>query len=235
MGNKVQSKNIIGYMKVGLTYYPVFCGKTLSFTIEQDTIETTSVNTGVMREYMAGMGDATFDCTGVTILDNTENRIAITYIQQQSVRLVTQDWKIVLTDDDGTTKTYIFSGLIKTSAFSKTLPGYSESSLSVKISGNITIDDTPPPDDEFATVYSDWWTMGTGLSYIGSNSDVHAYNLAGVTILEVDREGVQYNKITTGTPVNSQFKHNNTTGTITFSSLFPAEAGETVFVLFSRS
>lgn len=220
-------------MEIDSEYYPIFCGKTLSFTIEQDELETTSVNSGVMREFIAGMGSATFEVGGVTILDNTESRIAITYLQQKSIAQATHSWKIALTDDDGSSIYYLFDGIIRTTSFDKTIPGYSQSSLSVRVTGEIDITyvDPPPPGGLPEIVRSDWWTMAAGDTYIQGASDVHAYTLEAVTVLEVDRSGVQYDIITSGTPTGRQCKHNNTTGVINFDAALPS-SGETVFVLF---
>lgn len=233
MANRVQGKNIIGSMNIDDTYYPIFCGKTLSFNLDQDELETTSVNSGVSREYIAGMANAVMNITGVTILDNTESRISIAFLQQQSIRQAVQEWQIQLTDDDGSIIYYLFEGIIRNTSFTKALPGYSQSDLTVRITGdiNITTIAPPPPPGSPEIIYSDWWTMDAGNTYIDGLSDVHGYGLQGVTILEVDREGANYDIITSGTPGNRQATHNNTTGVISFDPTNPS-MGETVFVLF---
>lgn len=233
MGNHVQGKNIKVYLKVSGEYYQIFCGKTMSFNLEQEELETTSVNSGAYREFVAGMASAMLEVGGVTINDNTTSRVAITYLQQKSVQQAVQDWKITLTDDSAGLKVYLFQGIIRSTSFDKSIPGYSQSSLSVRVTGEITITETdpPPPGGLPEVVRSDWWTMAAGNTYIDGNSDVHAYGLTAVTVLEVDRSGVQYDIITSGTPTGRQCKHNNTTGVITFDSSLPSN-GETVFVLF---
>lgn len=233
MGNKVLGKNIIGSMKVAGEYYPIFCGKTLSFTLEQDELEISTVSSGVMRQYMAGMGNATFEVGGVTILDNTQSRIAISYLQQKSIAQATHEWKIALTDESGNSIYYLFSGIIRTTSFDKSIPGYSQSSLSVRVTGEIDITyvDPPPPGGLPEIVRSDWWDMAAGATYIDGISTVHNYTLTAVTILQVDRSGIQYDLITSGAPTGRQCKHNNTTGVISFDPNLPSN-GETVFVLF---
>lgn len=233
MGNKVQGKNIIGSMDVLGVYYPVFCGKALTYNLDQDELETTSVNSGVSREYIAGMANAILNITGVTVLDNTESRIAITYLQQQSVRQLLQNWQIQLTADNGNIIYYRFAGIIRNTSFEKTIPGYSQSSVTIRMSGDpdITIVPPPPPPGSPEIIYSDWWTMVAGNTFIDGTSDVHGYGLQGVTVLEVDREGTNFDIITSGTPANRQAKHNNTTGVISFDPTNPS-LGETVFVLF---
>jgi hypothetical protein len=150
-----------------------------------------------------------------------------------SVRQQVQSWKITLTDNDGDFKVLTFDGFIRTSSFDKIIPGFSQSTLSVRVSGSITIDDVepPPPAGSPEILYSDWWTFPAGQNYIDGASDQHGYTLEACTVLEVDREGINHDIITSGTPVNRQCKHNNTTGVITFDAALPSN-GETVFVLF---
>jgi len=52
--NTIKGKNIVCSMDVGGTFYPIFCSKTAEFTVNQDEIETTSVNSGSSREYVQG-------------------------------------------------------------------------------------------------------------------------------------------------------------------------------------
>jgi hypothetical protein len=231
--NTIQGKNINVFMKVDSVYYPIFCGKSMTFSIAQDVLETTNVNSGSFRDYEAGMSTSNLEISGVSILNNLEGRLSISYLMQQSVRRVKQDWKISVLDDNGTTLLYTFKGLIITSSFDKTIPGFSQSSVSIQVCGNVDIGTVLPPGATVETVYSDWWNFAEGNTSISGTSSVNGYNLIGVTVLEVDREGIEHDIITSGTPVNRQAKHNNGAGSITFSSALPSN-GETVFVLFKR-
>jgi hypothetical protein len=231
--NTVQGKNIKGFMKVDALYYNIFCGQTLSFGLEQDELETSTVGNGSMRTYDAGFGNAMMEVGGVTILDNSESRIAITYLQQQSIRQQIQDWSIELTDDNNNIVTYLFRGIIRSSNFDKSIPGFSKSAVSIRVSGNITMTTVAPPIGSNEITYSDWWNMAAGETKISGTSTQLSYNLIGCTVLEVDREGTQYDIVTSGTPGNRQAKHNNTTGDVDFDTANPS-VGETVFVLFRR-
>lgn len=235
MANRVQSKNIEVSMNIDDIYYPIFCGKSMSFTLDQDEIETTSVNSGVSREYIAGISNALLTVGGVTISNNTGSRIAITYLQQQSVRQLTQNWQIKITDDDGGILYYRFAGIIRNTSFDKNIPGFSQSSVTIRVSGDIDITpvDPPPPPGSPEIIYSDWWTMPVGQTYIDGSSDVHGYTLEAKVVLEVDREGTNFDIITSGSPGNRQAKHNNTTGVVSFDTSNPS-VGETVFVLFKE-
>lgn len=233
MGNKVQGKNIGGYLKVSGVYFPVFCGQTLTFQTTQDIIETSTVTSGSWRDYEAGMSTSVMNITGVTILDNTENRISDGYLFQQSIRQQKQDWKITKTDDDGDILVYTFQGIIQEIGFDKNIGSYSKSNLTVQVCGPVTVDTVEPPDTGDEVIYSDWWNFTAGATSISGTSVTHSYNLIDVTVLEVDREGMEHNLIDTGSPIGRQCKHDDTAGSITFDAAIPSN-GETVFVLFKR-
>lgn len=237
MANRVQSKNIFGYMKVDGVYINIFCGKSLNFTLNQDELETTSVGSGTLREYKAGLGDATFDVSGVTILDNTESRIAITYLQQQSVRQQLQDWKIKLVDDDGSEISYTFSGIIRTTSFDKSIPGYSSSNLSVRVSGDITIDPVaPPPTTE--TVLADYWDTVNGQNYIDGdstgNTDGTVYQLdAADEILHVEVEDMIMYAVT-GTPTAGEPEYRFVTSPVKIETGVTFDGSQRVYVMWKR-
>jgi len=228
--NTVQGKNIKAQMKVDGLYYDIFCGQTCSFSLEQDELETSTKGSGTLRTYVAGTGSALFEVGGVTVSDNNENRIAITYLQQQSVRAQIQSWAVTFDDDNGDTVTYLFDGIIRSSSFDKSgVTGFSKSSVSIRVSGDFVMTTVAPPPGVSEILYSDWWVMTAGATSITGTSSVHGYTLTGKTILEVDREGIQHDLITSGTPGNRQARHS--TSSILFDPTNPS-LGETVFVLF---
>lgn len=208
MGNHVQGKNIGGYLKVGSEYYPLFCGKTLNFGIQQEELETTNIASGSYKDFEAGMSSAMMEVGGVTILDNSDGRIAASYLMQQGVRRVKQDWKITKTDNDGGILIYTFKGIILSTGFDKSIPGYSQSFVSVRVCGAIESDIIPPPLTDF-DVFSDYWQTVNGQNYIDgdsageSNASPVAYTPFELDdddmILEVDMEGTQYD-VVSGTP-----------------------------------
>ncbi len=227
----VAGKDIMCYMKVGVDYYPIFCGKSATLQVTQDEIETTNVNSGSSREYEVGMASSVFQVTGVTILDNSDNKVSVAYLMQQSVRRQKKSWKVVMTDVDGNDLVMTFDGFITETGFDKNIGAFSQSNVTVRISGGITYDNVLPPVVE--EVYSDWWTMEEGSTSITGESDVNGYELINCTVLEVNREGVNYDLVT-GSPSGRQAKHNSTTGEISFDTNIPSN-GETVFVLFKEA
>ena len=227
MANRVQSKNVIVELLIGAAYYPIFCGKTMEYTQSQELIEVTSINSGYSREYESGMTTADLNISGVTILDNTGNRIAVTYLMRESVRRVPQTMRIRLIDDDAGTIQIAFSALVVTNTLSRSYGTYSQSTTQLKVTGDAVISSViaPPgltcPEDP---LYID---------VVAGASSVHSALLetAGITILEVCRSGMQFNQ-TSGTPGNAQFRYGGTDGYIYFDTTNPFNAGEVIYILY---
>lgn len=227
MSNRVQSKNVIIEMLIGADYFPIFCGKTMEFIRNRETIEVTSVNSTTGREYESGQSTGTLNIGGVTILDNTGNRVAITYLMQDSVMSAAQVMRIRLTDDDGGSLQIAFSALITSANLSRSFGSYSQSGVSLVVTGGVVISPVVDPPSVIcpeAPLYID---------VVAGASDVHSSLLetAGITILGVARSGMQFNQ-TTGTPGNAQFRYGGTDGKIYFDTTNPFNAGEVIYVLY---
>ena len=227
--NTVKAKNVIVEVDISGTYYPFFCGKNMTFSQNQELIEITSVNSAVAREYEAGMTTANLSIDGVTILDNTGNKVAILYLMQESIRRTPQTMRIRLTDDDGGTKQIAFTALITNNTLSRSYGQYSQSSTSLTITGEPVISaiiDPPGVACPADPLYID---------VVAGASSVHSALLeaAGVEILTVARTGTVHNA-TTGTPGNLQYLFTGGTGngTIAFDATVPFEASEVIYILY---
>lgn len=220
--NTIKGKNIVCSLLSGSTYYPIFCGKSAEFNVNQDEIEVTSVNSGSSREYVPGMMNATLSMTGVTTLDNTNGRISVLYLMQQSIRRATHDVIITLTDDTGADVVISFNAIITATGFTRDVASYSQCSVNFRITGDVGFDTiiTPPVAEN---VYS------FTLDCVEGEISVSDVLLAGVEILQVARTGITHNE-TTGTPVGRQFKYTSGTGTITFDASIPFNSGEDVYI-----
>lgn len=223
MANYVRGKNVIVEMFAVDNYYPVFCAKSADFTLNQDMIETTSTNSGAAREFVAGMSDATLNVNGVTTSDNTGGRLSINYLLQQSVRRQAQRIRILMTDDNGDLFTLAFYALIQTTGFSRDVPSYSQSTISFKITGNLSTTTIPGPSVSTEEVLY--------LDCVAGQSSVTDSALIGATVLEVQRSGLGHD-VTTGTPTGRQFLFNDALGEISFDSTNPFNSGEVIYVLY---
>lgn len=229
MGNQVKSNNVIVEVDISGTYYPFFCGKTMEFSQNQELIEVTSINNTIAREYEAGMTTGSLNITGVTVLDNTDNRVSITYLMQESIRRVAQTMRIRLIDDDGAGLQIAFTALITNNTLSRAVGTYSQSSTTLTITGEPTISAIVPPPG-LACVEDPLY-----LDVVAGQTSVHDNLLeqAGVTILEVQRSGTGHNEVP-GTPGNLEFQFVGGTGNgdVYFDPTNPFNAGEVIYVLY---
>jgi len=222
MDNTVKGKNVVISILVSGTYYPIFCCKDAEFTINQDEIETTSVNSGSSREYEPGMMNATLSVSGVTTIDNSEGQISVNYLSQQSIRRQTQDIILTMTANNGTILITSFRAIIVTSGFNRNTLGYSQSNVSFRITGDVEFDTiiTPPT---VLTVYSIYITCVEGEFSVQDN------DLIGVEVIQVARSGDTHEE-TSGTPGNHQYQFVSGTGTINFYSSNPFNDDEVIYV-----
>lgn len=220
----IKSKAAVFSLLVSGSYYPVFCCKSWELVQEQVAIETTSVNSGSDTEWEAGMSTSNVECSGVATVDNTGGQISVTYLQQQAVRRVLQDWRITLTADNGTVLVYSFKGIILRTGISKQSGSYLGSNVSVRVSGALNpnvIIEPPEPEDEFVLY----------LGVVAGENSVSDPALGGATILLVMREGTGHVEVG-GTPTPGEPEFNHTGNDIIFDVNQPFNDGEIIYVLY---
>ena len=226
--NIVRGNNQFIEMLIDGDYYPIFCCKDFDFTQSQELVEITSVNSGADREYQAGMTTAALNINGVTILDNTGGKISIAYLMQQSIRRAVQSMRIRMVSDDSTALQITFNALITTNTLSRSRGTFSQSATSMTVTGGIIFSEIiPPPAGKQIQdpLYLDFPVGDTSVSDV-------LLTAAGVTILEVQREGLGHDE-TNGTPGNRQFLFTAAGGIISFDPTNPSN-GETVYVLYEK-
>lgn len=244
--NRVQGKNQIVEMKISGVWYPIFCCKSMSFFMEQDMIEITSINSAVAREFQAGMTTSGGSVSGVTIIDNTQNQISILYLMPEAQRRTVQDMRIRMTADNATAKQISFQALIRRLETTRTFGSYSQSAVEIVVTGGVSIGVVEPPGGVITeNVWSDRWVPGAGNSYIdGSSAGVSpssvafggVFNLGATdTILEVSVDGDHFDLITSGAPGNMECKFDSGLGQIRFASTLIFLGTERVWVEFKRT
>jgi hypothetical protein len=225
MANRVKGKNVIIELLISATYYPFFCGKTMEFTPTQQLVEITSVNSTVSREYQAGMRSTTLSIGGVTVLDNTENRIAVSYLLQ--IMGTVKTMRIRLIDDDGDGIAITFSALITSLGLSRSFGSYSQSSVDMTVTGDVTVTVIEPPPGIVCFEPPLYIDCVAG-EYIVS--DPLLDNDTAV-VLEVCRSGLQHNEVG-GAPGNQEFRFTNSNGHVQFDSTNPFNTGEVIYILY---
>ena len=216
MNRKVLGKNIHFELKIGVDYYRIFCGKTAYLDINQKEIEVTYVNSGDEEEYVPGMSNATINIVGLTLINNDEGKISINYLIANKRTI--GEWRIRQTDQDGTTYQTTFSAFLTNANISRDVTQWSQSSVTLRVSGGFTnsttIDPPGTPVCEIADpIYKD---LAEGALFV---SDALLIPGAGetITILHVSRSGTTYYE-TAGSPGNLEFQYNSTLGRIIFQT-----------------
>jgi hypothetical protein len=90
---------------------------------------------------------------------------------------------------------------------------------------------TPPKKE----LWADYWTTTPGATSIPSSqpSVVWGFTISQIfQVLEVDREGLEYDIVTVSSPVGRQCKHDAITPKLDFDTAIPFNPGETVNILF---
>lgn len=221
MANQVLGKDVITQILILGVYYPIFCGKTADLTTNQDEIEVTHVNSGADREYVPGMSNHLLNVAGVTVLDNTEGKISWEYLAQMAQRRTINTYRILLTDQDGDQRAITFDAFWTTGVLSRNVTEWSQSSVTMRITGSLTYESpvsppTPPACEIEDPIYT---TLAEAATSVSS-----ALLIPGVgetiTILHVTRSGITLYE-TTGTPGNLEFQYVSGTGTINFDPANP--------------
>lgn len=216
MNRKVLGKNVIFSMLVDGNYYPFFCGKTGVLDLNQDKIEVTHVNSGAHRNYVPGMSDSQFTVTGVTLINNDEHKVSVAYLDQLAIRRSINTYRVLMTDQDGTTLSISFSAFVLNTNLSRDVVSWSQSSATFQITDDWTFSSIIPSPvipvceekDPIFDSLADGATVYTNALLIQGVGET-------LTILGVSRSGTTYYE-TTGTPGNLEFKYNSAAGTITF-------------------
>lgn len=225
MANQILGKNVVVGINFSGTYRPIFCGKTAEFQLSQDEIETTHIDTGPNREYVPGMSNATLTVTGVSILDNSESRVSLLYLMQQSVRRTVFDMRILFTDQDGDQVAATFNAFYTQGTISRDVTQWSGSNVTFRVTGGITFSTSIPSPGEPMCEEEDpiWTTLAEG-AYTITSALLYPGPSQTITILGVMRSGLTYYE-TTGTPGNLEFTYttDGSNGIITFRD--PGNAG----------
>ena len=156
-----------------------------------------------------------------------------------------QDMRIRLTDDDGTTLQISFQALITTNNLSRAVGTYSNSSVSMTVTGGITVGPVDPPAPIEIDVYSDTWATVNGQNYVDGASlgispsaiaNGGAFTLGATdTLLEVKVEGTEFDLITSGAPGNRQCKFNTSTFVLIFATDMIFDGTQRVFIEWKRT
>jgi len=196
-------------------FYPVFCAKTFTFTINQEEIEVTNMGSGINKDFLPAMSDATVNVQGIMEIDNSGGNISILYLMQQSVRRRVHLMRTSFTDDDGNVQVMTYYAFYKTGSITKQTGFYNTSSLEMRVTGTVSFSSTiPTPEDPICEVQE---TLQYTLNDGSTSVVISELTEDGAEALWVSREGTIF-RIVSGVPGNREVSIDYDTGTLTFLS-----------------
>jgi TP901-1 family phage major tail protein len=223
MADAVKGKDVVFYAKLGANYYPFACAKEVTITQTTDKLELAPYTTGKWRSYIYGRTSGTITGTGVVkvIADASKYGIfdLIDYQLQHQIILT----KYTTTDPQGNFKTYEVPCLIDDVSFTGNVAGLATYSFSLTMSGDPEFNQTPITQPLTDVDYWDYTATG-------GETTISDASIIGVGLLDVRRNGIGVEFITTGTPTSSQVLYTALTGELTFGTAL--SAGEWILVLF---
>jgi hypothetical protein len=223
-----------GYIEIKIAgeYYPLLCFKAASLNREIDEIEKTSATSSTSREFKPGLKAATLRVSGVSTMDQSDGNVSIMYIMQHEDE--TFELRMNLTDQSGTNKVIAFQGFTRSWGLDNDVTQWSQSVIDFRISGDVDFGD-PEEGPAAPDIYSDYWPVTPGSSSVTGDSAEYGYDMEDITPIAVYRSGKEHDPILSGTPGNLQCRYISATPEIIFDPTNPFNAGETVFVIFTRN
>lgn len=223
MADAVKGQDVVFYAKLGANYYPFACAKEVTISQTTDKLELAPYTTGKWRSYIYGRTSGTITGTGVVkvVADASKYGIfdLLDYQLQHQIILT----KYTTTDPQGNFKTYEVPCLIDDVTFTGTVGQLATYSFSLTMSGDPEFNQTPitqPLTDV------DFWDY----TATGGETTISDASIIGVGLLDVRRNGIGVEFITTGTPTSSQVLYTALTGELTFGTAL--SAGEWILALF---
>lgn len=214
-------------------YKPFACSKGVRVAVNSPNAPTTTADSAFWETFKpTGLSNWSVSLSGIMFLryPSTPKYVIFDLVTEQ-VRLNGLNIKVVYTDQSGFPLYFTGFVYITTSDFGGEAGTLANWSTEMQGSGPLDLTGTLITGTIPGEPFSDWWNTTPGATAVSGASAVHAYSLVGKTILEVKREGLEYD-IVTGTPVGRQVKFTSGTGTLDFDTSLPFYPNETVFAIF---
>lgn len=226
----IHGRDILLSILIETEFYPVLCAVDMTFSCSQQVLLATSVDTGVWRKKrLRNLSEWGVSISGLTKIDNTDGQVSFFYLLQQNIRGTEQVIQIMFTDADGNVQVLEGTVLIPDLSINGNVNSFADATVTFEGTGPVEI--TEPVSDVESGVceelVSDVWTLAEGATVINGLGE-NGESFAGKEVLEVDREGLQYD-YTGGAPGNREYAYNGTN--ISFETA-GNEFNEKVFVLW---
>ena len=230
MSNIVTGDNVNVEALVDGDYIVIGCAVSCSFNYQNELIGKTDVNAGLFRKKRVRISDCSGTVEGVMTTASEATRLSIVRFLQEAVRRSENDLRFSYQDSSGNYIRIIGKFLIETIGLTAAVADFCDFDMSLQGTGGIEITSIGTPALACPEMFSDWWETTAGASSI-SGAGEGGRSFAGHDVLEVDREGMQHDIVTTGTPGNREAKYSGGS-TISFDPTNVFNPGERVFVLW---
>lgn len=225
----MNGRDVVLYKKISDVYYQVACAESITLSFTNDIIRRSTITSGLFPSRRVRRSDISGSCSGVTKLTNAGG-ISIFHFLEEGVRRAEGDFKFYFTDDDGNEQEVVITALVEAINITSATTDLSSFDLSIVVTGGFEMNPVADPTSSISQIMSDWWETTEGQYTVSGNSQ-GGYSIVGKTVVEVDREGTQYDLVT-GTPGNRECKYNSLAGSIEFQSTSPFTADERIFVIW---
>lgn len=215
----VEGRNVILEISTGSAFAPIMCNASCKMNISTSELETTFEDDAAYRGFIPDKHTITIDGSGPIVMGSSFTAAQAT--EMQLARTIF-NWKFQWTDGTNTAL-YSGTGFFISMNIDGTVNQAATCDYTIKVSGQVAIDDTPPPGGDGSPAI--WTYIATG----GETTIGDPVLLNGL-ILDVERSGIGVEVITAGSPGGSQVKSVPVAGTLQFGT--PLGAGEFINVLF---
>lgn len=225
MSDLVFGKDVVVYQLISSVYYPIGCATDCAFRYKNEIIYKTSVNSPGVREKAVRISDCNGSVNGLVKTTNVDSVVSIFWYLSQGVNRAVGTFKFEFTDQLSTVRTIVMDAVVESIELRGSAdPGFAEFDLNFEGTSPIEVDVVSPPSESGSQIDSNTFTISGGNNYIQDAS------LVGVTIIEVDHEGTQFDE-TSGSPTGRQFKYTSALGRIEFEAAI-CDNGQKVFVIW---
>lgn len=219
----VVGQNVMGYFYDDF-WKPAVCGRSISITTETEIIETSITDSGVFRTYEPTANTWTATIDGVCYLQIT-NSATLPDIRSWQLAQRKMLFRYQRTDTEN--NVYLDEGIAIITSVTDTgdMDGVNTFSVTLKGTGPLTQIFTPTPVDPAGKVKR--------LEYTGVGGETSFTNalLIGKDVIAAHKDGIgAAKKITSGTPVNKEFRHISASGQVLFGT--PYNTDEESYVLY---
>lgn len=232
MNDVVHGKNVAGFYLIDGMPYAIFCATGCTFNFTNELIGKTTVNDGIFRKYRARRSDCSASFSGVMKTGQSGGVLSQFYFLQEGVRRTEGQYLIKFTDQAGTVKTIAMTGIVETIDLSSSVESFATGDMTIRGTGGFQQDPVTPPIVGCDDIESSWWETTPGATSISGPSTT-GKSFAGHEVLEVDREGTEFD-VVGSTPGNREAQYSGG-ATINFDATNPFNPGERIFVMWVES